>query len=107
MHPPQTPPVSNPRDTDPDVDLDLSSLGLHDREIPPDKITKLSKIGSGGFKDVFVGKLKTRRVAIAEFRGQLNSSEYSIKLIVVIVLLMVLFNSGYQRTQTSWRLQSS
>lgn len=75
VHPPQTPPVSNPRDIDPDVDLDLSSLGLHDREIPPDKITKLSKIGSGGFKDVFVGKLKTRRVAIAEFRGQLNSMD--------------------------------
>ena len=80
VHPPQTPPVSNPRDTDPDVDLDLESLGLHDREIPPDKITKLSKIGSGGFKDVFVGKLKTRRVAIAEFRGQLNASECSIPL---------------------------
>lgn len=76
VHPPQTPPVSNPRDTDPDVDLDLESLGLHDREIPPDKIVKLSKIGSGGFKDVFVGKLKTRKVAIAEFRGQLNASEY-------------------------------
>lgn len=75
VHPPQTPPVSNPRDTDPDVDLDLESLGLHDREIPPDKIVKLSKIGSGGFKDVFVGKLKTRKVAIAEFRGQLNASE--------------------------------
>ena len=75
VHPPQTPPVSNPRDTDPEVDLDLESLGLHDREIPPDKITKLSKIGSGGFKDVFVGKLKTRKVAIAEFRGQLNASE--------------------------------
>lgn len=50
-------------------------MGLHDREIPPDKILKLSKIGSGGFKDVFLGKLKNRKVAVAEFRGQLNASE--------------------------------
>jgi hypothetical protein len=54
--------------------LDLESLGLEDREIPPDKLTKLEKIGSGGFKDVFIGKFKGRRVAIAEFRDQLNSS---------------------------------
>ena len=80
VHPPQTPPISNPRDTDADVDLDLESLGLHDREIPPDKITKLSKIGSGGFKDVFLGKLKNRKVAVAEFRGQLTASEYPVRV---------------------------
>jgi mitogen-activated protein kinase kinase kinase 13 len=74
---PQTPPISNERDFEPELELDLESLGLHDREIPPDRITKLEKIGSGGFKDVFVGKLKGRRVAIAEFRGQLNASAYS------------------------------
>lgn len=34
-----------------DIELDLESLGLEDREIPPDKITKLEKIGSGGFKE--------------------------------------------------------
>jgi len=95
VHPPQTPPVSNPRDTDPDVDLDLESLGLHDREIPPDKITKLSKIGSGGFKDVFVGKLKTRRVAIAEFRGQLNASECPVQSGPFPESLMALSGSGY------------
>lgn len=74
VHPPQTPPISNERELEPELELDLESLGLHDREIPPEKITKLEKIGSGGFKDVFVGKLKGRRVAIAEFRGQLNAS---------------------------------
>jgi hypothetical protein len=58
--------------------LDLESLGLEDREIPPDKLTKLEKIGSGGFKDVFIGKFKGRRVAIAEFRDQLNSSMSSL-----------------------------
>ncbi len=58
-----------------DLELDLESLGLEDREIPPDKLTKLEKIGSGGFKDVFIGKFKGRKVAIAEFRGQLSASE--------------------------------
>ena len=56
------------------IELDLESLGLEDREIPPEKLTKLEKIGSGGFKDVFIGKFKGRRVAIAEFRGQLSQS---------------------------------
>ncbi len=48
---------------------------LEDREIPPDRLTKLEKIGSGGFKDVFIGKFKGRKVAIAEFRGHLTSSK--------------------------------
>ncbi|KAG1761708.1 hypothetical protein EDD22DRAFT_895203 [Suillus occidentalis] len=61
--------------TPPSLELDLESLGLEDREIPPDKLTKLEKIGSGGFKDVFIGKFKGRRVAIAEFRDQLNSMD--------------------------------
>ncbi|KAF8633837.1 hypothetical protein AX15_001214 [Amanita polypyramis BW_CC] len=55
-----------------DLELDLESLGLEDREIPPDKLQKLEKIGSGGFKDVFIGKFKGRKIAIAEFRGQLS-----------------------------------
>ncbi|KAG0697001.1 hypothetical protein DFH29DRAFT_174803 [Suillus ampliporus] len=74
---PRTPPVSgeNPTQAEPELELDLESLGLEDREIPPDKLTKLEKIGSGGFKDVFIGKFKGRRVAIAEFRDQLNSMD--------------------------------
>jgi len=58
-----------------ELELDLESLGLEDREIPPDKLTKLEKIGSGGFKDVFIGRFKGRKVALAEFRGQLSSSK--------------------------------
>ena len=58
-----------------ELELDLESLGLEDREIPPEKLQKLEKIGSGGFKDVFIGKFKGRRIAISEFRGQLSSSE--------------------------------
>jgi len=73
---PITPPVSKgKKDTEGDLELDLESLGLEDREIPPEKLTKLEKIGSGGFKDVFIGKFKGRKVAIAEFRDQLSAMD--------------------------------
>ncbi|EJD05707.1 kinase-like protein, partial [Fomitiporia mediterranea MF3/22] len=68
---PVTPPLSKDKKEE-DLELDLETLGLEDREIPPDKLTKLEKIGSGGFKDVFIGKFRGRRVAIAEFRDQLS-----------------------------------
>ncbi|KAG6854554.1 hypothetical protein C0991_004890 [Blastosporella zonata] len=58
-----------------ELELDLESLGLEDREIPPEKIQKLEKIGSGGFKDVFIGKFKGRKIAISEFRGQLSAMD--------------------------------
>ncbi|KAH6918311.1 TKL/TKL-ccin protein kinase [Coprinopsis sp. MPI-PUGE-AT-0042] len=58
-----------------ELELDLESLGLEDREIPPEKIQKLEKIGSGGFKDVFIGKFKGRRIAISEFRGTLSAMD--------------------------------
>ena len=77
MDEPRTPPLSGrqkEKDGEGELELDLESLGLDDREIPPEKLTKLEKIGSGGFKDVFIGKFKGRRVAIAEFRGQLSQS---------------------------------
>jgi hypothetical protein len=48
---------------------------LEDREIPLEKLTKLEKIGSGGFKDVYIGKFKGRKIAISEFRGGLSPSE--------------------------------
>ncbi|KZT71370.1 kinase-like protein [Daedalea quercina L-15889] len=73
---PRTPPVSGRnKPNEPELELDLESLGLEDREIPPDKLTKLEKIGSGGFKDVFIGKFKGRKVAVAEFRGQLSEMD--------------------------------
>ena len=75
---PLTPPVSKEKERkdDGDLELDLELLGLEDREIPADKLTKLEKIGSGGFKDVYVGKFKGRKVAIAELRDQLSPSKY-------------------------------
>ncbi|KAH9928514.1 uncharacterized protein BXZ73DRAFT_48314 [Epithele typhae] len=75
MDEPRTPPISSRRDAEGELELDLESLGLDDREIPPEKLTKLEKIGSGGFKDVFIGKFKGRRVAIAEFRGTLSQMD--------------------------------
>ncbi|EJD53204.1 kinase-like protein [Auricularia subglabra TFB-10046 SS5] len=81
---PRTPPVSDSERAktigghkeEGELELDLESLGLEDREIPPDKLVKMEKIGSGGFKDVFVGKLRGRmKVAIAEFRGQLSAMD--------------------------------
>jgi len=70
---PRTPVPEKEKD-EPELELDLESLGLEDREIPPEKIQKLEKIGSGGFKDVFIGKFKGRRIAISEFRGTLSAS---------------------------------
>lgn len=73
---PRTPPLSGaaaPKEED--LELDLAGLGLEDREIPCEQLTKLEKIGSGGFKDVFIGKLKGKKVAIAEFRGTLSSMD--------------------------------
>ena len=72
---PRTPVPQKDKDKEPeDLELDLESLGLEDREIPPEKLQKLEKIGSGGFKDVFIGKFKGRKIAISEFRGQLSAS---------------------------------
>ena len=60
--------------------LDLESLNLVDKEIPPSKLEKLEKIGSGGFKDVYVGKYhisksKVNKVAIADIRDQLTEMD--------------------------------
>ena len=76
---PLTPQVADDKkDHEQELELDLESLGLEDREIPPDKLVKLERIGSGGFKDVFIGKFRGRKVAISEFRDQLSPSMLSI-----------------------------
>ncbi|KAK7037975.1 kinase domain-containing protein [Favolaschia claudopus] len=72
---PRTPEPKEAAVGEPELELDLESLGLEDREIPPDKLQKLEKIGSGGFKDVFIGKFRGRRIAISEFRGQLSAMD--------------------------------
>jgi mitogen-activated protein kinase kinase kinase 13 len=71
------------KEPEPELELDLESLGLEDREIPPEKLQKLEKIGSGGFKDVFIGKFKGRKIAISEFRGQLSASALDLILFLV------------------------
>ncbi|CAO1619198.1 unnamed protein product [Parajaminaea phylloscopi] len=59
--------------------LDLEGLNLTDKEIPARQLSKTSKIGSGGFKDVFVGiwKVGKRRnkVAIADIREKLTEMD--------------------------------
>jgi hypothetical protein len=98
---PRTPPLSSAqRERDEDLELDLESLGLDDREIPPEKLTKLEKIGSGGFKDVFIGKFKGRKVAIAEFRGHLTASKSPFKLHATVLTLTIYTQSGHQGTET-------
>lgn len=85
---PKTPPLSSdnaeaqPADSE-TVDelngLDLESLNLTDKEIPPRQLEKSTRIGSGGFKDVYVGiwKVGKRRnkVAIADIREKLTEMD--------------------------------
>lgn len=91
---PRTPPLSGTDGQndkpigEPELELDLGTLGLEDREIPPDKLQKLEKIGSGGFKDVFIGKFKGRKIAISEFRGQLSASASLCFLLLARCLLV-------------------
>lgn len=103
---PVTPlPLSKDKKDDVDLELDLESLGLEDREIPPDKLTKLEKIGSGGFKDVFIGKFRGRKVALAEFRDQLSAS--TVWFFFICGPFIDLYLSGYQRAETSRRIPAS
>ena len=101
---PRTPIRSKDREKEEELELDLESLGLEDREIAPEKLTKLEKIGSGGFKDVFIGKFRGRRIAISEFRGQLSQSMCTCHSGLAQTYLGC---SGHQRTQTLGGLQPS
>jgi len=63
--------------------LDLESLQLQDKEIPPDKLTKLELVGSGGFKvslRLSLIQTKVRLLIVPRFtgrlQGNLSSSDY-------------------------------
>lgn len=75
--------TSKEKEKEEELELDLESLGLDDREIPPEKLVKQEKIGSGGFKDVYIGKFKGRKIAISEFRGHLSASELTFLLLLL------------------------
>ncbi|GEM09553.1 TKL/TKL-ccin protein kinase [Rhodotorula toruloides] len=73
---PQTPEHSKEHEHQEDVNtLDLESLQLQDKEIQPDKLTRLERIGSGGFKDVYKGKFRNRTIAICDIRGHLTDMD--------------------------------
>lgn len=71
---PDTPPGSGDAQ-DNDLELDLESLNLLDKEIHPDKLKRGEKIGSGGFKDVYEGKYRNVKVALADIRGHLTEND--------------------------------
>lgn len=71
---PNTPPGSGDAQ-DNDLELDLESLNLLDKEIHPDKLKRGEKIGSGGFKDVYEGRYRNVKVALADIRGHLTEND--------------------------------
>ncbi|KAH9814056.1 kinase-like domain-containing protein [Melampsora americana] len=58
-----------------DVLLDLEDLKLSDKEIPPEKLAREQKVGSGSFKDVYMGRYRNFRVAICDLRGRLTDMD--------------------------------
>ncbi|WAQ92063.1 hypothetical protein PtA15_15A459 [Puccinia triticina] len=71
-------PSHRPRPSPPedlDVLLDLEDLKLSDKEIPPEKLTREHKVGSGSFKDVYMGRYRNFRVAICDLRGRLTDMD--------------------------------
>ncbi|TIA87948.1 hypothetical protein E3P99_02881 [Wallemia hederae] len=55
--------------------LDLQELGLDTKEIKSSIVEKKDKIGSGGFKDVYVGSIRRRKCAVADIRGELTEMD--------------------------------
>jgi serine/threonine protein kinase len=62
-------------ESEPEDVLDLESLNLLDKEIPAEKLKKGERIGSGGFKDVYEGRYRNVKVAIADFRGHITDND--------------------------------
>ncbi|KAI9615790.1 hypothetical protein KEM48_005461 [Puccinia striiformis f. sp. tritici PST-130] len=74
LQPQQQQPAPAPTE-DLDVLLDLEDLKLTDKEIPPSKLTREHKVGSGSFKDVYMGRYRNFRVAICDLRGRLTDMD--------------------------------
>lgn len=60
--------------------LDLESLQLLDHEIPPENLEKIERIGTGGFKDVYLGRYHVSRtrsikVAISDIRNEITDMD--------------------------------
>ncbi|BGP13780.1 hypothetical protein JCM10213_006388 [Rhodosporidiobolus nylandii] len=73
---PRTPEHSKEQERQEDVNaLDLESLQLQDKEIQPEKLQKLERVGSGGFKDVYKGVYRKRTIAICDIRGHLTDMD--------------------------------
>ncbi|KAL8293119.1 hypothetical protein RQP46_000813 [Phenoliferia psychrophenolica] len=71
----RTPEVSKADEQEEVNALDLESLQLQDKAIMPEKLTRLEKIGSGGFKDVYKGIYRKKTIAIADIRGHLTDMD--------------------------------
>ncbi|EOR00936.1 putative serine/threonine-protein kinase drkC [Wallemia ichthyophaga EXF-994] len=55
--------------------LDLQELGLVNKEIKATIVEKKERIGSGGFKDVYVGSIRKKKCAVADIRGELTEMD--------------------------------
>ncbi|WFD35788.1 non-specific serine/threonine protein kinase [Malassezia cuniculi] len=60
--------------------LDLESLQLLDHEISPESLEKLERIGTGGFKDVYLGlyhisRTRSIKVAISDIRNEITDMD--------------------------------
>jgi hypothetical protein len=66
-----------------ELSLDLAEMGLEKKQIEMKDLEKLEKIGSGGFKDVYVGIYRNSKVAISEFREHLSESKLILCIIIV------------------------
>lgn len=60
--------------------LDLERLQLLDQEIPPENIEKLERIGTGGYKDVYLGRYRYSRnrvikVAVSDIRNEVTEMD--------------------------------